>query len=77
MLKTMNRNIMYYEQGLSQILSQGSYMILFSISTQIFDLSITNNYGSATSDHGWCFINGLNAKQKLLFNLLSQQSLSH
>ena len=71
MLKTIwNRNIMYYEQGLSQILSQGEYSLLFAISTQIFDLSFTNNYGSQSNDDGWCFINGLNAKQKILLNLL-------
>ena len=52
---------MYYQQGLSQILSQGEYSLLFSISTQIFDLSFTNNYGQHSND-GWCFINGLNAK---------------
>ena len=57
-----NRNIMYYA-GLSQILSQGEYSLLFVICTQIFDLSFTNNFGQQ-SDDGWCFINGLNAKQK-------------
>ena len=72
MLKTLwNRNIMYYEQGLSQILSQGEYSLLFTILTQIFDLSFTNYYGQSDSDDGWCFINGLNAKQKILLDLLS------
>ena len=72
MLKTIwNRNIMYYER-LSQILSQGEYPLLFVISTQIFNLSFTNNYGQQSNyHHPWCFINGLNAKQKILINLLT------
>ena len=70
MLKTMwNRNIMYYMQALSQILSQGSYVILFGMVAHIFNLSITNNNSNDTNNL-WCFINGLTAKQKILLDLL-------
>eukprot|EP01084_Bolivina_argentea_P037812 69927_1 len=69
MIKTLwTRNLLYYEQGLSQILSQGSYTVLFGISTQIFNLSMTTNAGG---DKGWCFVNGLRAKGKILLNLLT------
>ena len=70
MIKTMcNRNILYYEQALSQTLSEGSYIVFLSIFSNIFDLSIANNAG--TSKGGWCFIDGLDSKHKILLNLIS------
>ena len=57
-----NRNFLHYGQAVSQILSEGSYTLLFSVCTNIFDLSITY---SDDGNKGWCFINGLTAKRKI------------
>eukprot|EP01084_Bolivina_argentea_P281231 481144_1 len=68
MMKTLwNRNIMYYEQALSLILtsvSSSSLTILFHFIAQIFNFSTTTNTGKDI-----CFIDGLNAKQKILVQL--------
>ena len=58
---------MYYEQSLSQIVSEGSYVILFHVIAQTFSFSFifSNNKSKP-----WCFIDGLNAKQKILLELL-------
>ena len=70
MLKTIiNRNIMYYEQAMAQLLSQGSDTLLFSRFTQMFNLSITNTVSN--NDTGWCLIKGLTSKQKILTDLIS------
>ena len=54
-LTTMwNKNIMYYEQSLSQILGQGSYYILFTIFMRSFNfIFITNSSGSKMVFHWW------------------------
>eukprot|EP01084_Bolivina_argentea_P309866 536024_1 len=67
----LNRNIIYYMQALSQILSGGSYMILFSIFIQMFNFSfITNTSNTNNVDESWCFVNGLEARGKILLDLL-------
>eukprot|EP01084_Bolivina_argentea_P072885 132304_1 len=69
MMQTIwNRNILYYQQALSQVFSSSPFVILFGVFSQIFNLSLTNNYGN--HDNGWCFMNGLDSKQKILTDLL-------
>eukprot|EP01084_Bolivina_argentea_P136517 240423_1 len=63
----INRNILYYEQALSQVLAYGSYLVLLSVFAQIFNFSFVGNSSNGTS---WCFIDGLTAKQKILLDLL-------
>ena len=75
-LKTMwNTNIMYYQQSLSQLLSQGSYRLLFSVLLRTFNLSITNISGSNEND-GICFIHGLTSKHKILTDLVAPTFVS-
>eukprot|EP01083_Nonionella_stella_P205246 747600_1 len=70
LFKTMwNRNIMYYEQALSQILASGSLVALGTGFAEVFNFSITNN-NSSDDDNLWCFVDGLDAKQKILLDLL-------
>ena len=54
----------------SQLLSQGEYSLLFTICTQILIYHLLIIMGQPTNID-WCFINGLNAKQKILLNLLT------
>eukprot|EP01083_Nonionella_stella_P153573 493655_1 len=70
LFKTMwNRNIMYYEQALSQILASGSLVALGTGFAEVFNFSITNN-NSSDDDNLWCFVDGLDAKQKILLDFL-------
>eukprot|EP01084_Bolivina_argentea_P041668 76908_1 len=70
MVQTMwSRNIMYYEQSLSQILTTSVFSAVFNAFAQIFNLSITDYVGSSDAS-SICFVDGLNAKQKILSNLI-------
>eukprot|EP01084_Bolivina_argentea_P152182 265507_1 len=70
MMKIMiSKNILYYLQGIAQLLSTGTTTILFASFATIFNLSIISNSGSNDSEP-WCFINGLTAWQKILMDLL-------
>ena len=71
MIKSLwTRNILYYQQAVAQVLAQGSYVELLAIISPIFDLSVANNSGSITGSDGWCFIQSINAKQKILLNVM-------
>merc|ERR1712228_152826 len=70
MLKTMIlKNALYYEQGLAQVSAVFPFEILFTSFASMFNLSTTFAQGFA-GDKPMCFINGLNAKQKILVDLL-------
>eukprot|EP01084_Bolivina_argentea_P221126 374600_1 len=62
----ISRNIMYYEQSISQLLSSSSISILFASLASIFNLSTTT---SQKATNPWCFINGMNGKDKILIDL--------
>eukprot|EP01084_Bolivina_argentea_P182956 315778_1 len=64
-----SRNIIYYQQSISQILSSTTLSVLFSGFTHIFGLNIANT-NSANTHQTLCFINGMNAKHKILCNLI-------
>eukprot|EP01083_Nonionella_stella_P075505 205307_1 len=70
MMKTIVlKNILYYEQAVSQTLSGAgiSVPVLISSVAEIFNLSVSGFNTNARNPQ--CFMDGLNAKQKLLFNL--------
>merc|ERR1711933_367643 len=62
------KNVLYYQQGVTQILSANAFKILLYPLASIFNLSIMANTATNVEDL-WCFINGLNAKEKILIDL--------
>eukprot|EP01083_Nonionella_stella_P307801 1083224_1 len=62
------RNILYYEQALSQILSANPFSMVLIGLTEIFNLSISSNNAHG---NGECFFKGMNAKHKILMDLLT------
>ena len=67
--------ITYYEQAISQILSGSDYELLSGF-TGIFDISALNvadglSGGGSSESNDWCFIDGLNAKWKLVLDLIA------
>ena len=72
MLRTMIlKNVLYYEQAVAQILTTSSYKVLFRGFATKFDLSITTVVSGGDDDKLlWCFVDGLNAKWKILLDLL-------
>eukprot|EP01083_Nonionella_stella_P105173 302371_1 len=63
----LTRNIIYYQQALTQILSSNPFMAFFVGLTQIFNLSITRN--EADSAFAQCFMDGMTGKGKILMDL--------
>ena len=65
----------YHQQALSQILSTNASSLWSTAFTGIFEISILQMTGgiSSSSDDGneWCFINGLNAKYKIILDLVA------
>eukprot|EP01084_Bolivina_argentea_P298477 514349_1 len=73
MVKFMfSKVIIYYQQSLYQILISGTVIINLSTISSFFNLSVS--YWSTVntdSTNGWCFINGLTSKYKILSNLIA------
>ena len=65
----LNRNVIYYMQALSQLLSGGSYLLLFGIFIQIFNFSVITDTNNTNDDESWCFVDGLQAKEKIYLGL--------
>ena len=65
------KNILYFEQGVNQILATSSYQVLFNTLASIFNLSLTSIANNEDQDESklWCFINGLDGKGKILVDL--------
>ena len=64
----MNR---YYEQGVAQILSTVSTASWTTALSGALDISTQQTASGVTSDDDeWCFINGLNAKYKIILDLI-------
>ena len=62
--------VIYYEQGISQLLNGSRTSIFLSAVSGIFDVS-AQSVSSEFAMTPWCFIDGLNAKQKVLSDLLA------
>eukprot|EP01083_Nonionella_stella_P105403 303163_1 len=64
------KNIWYYEQSVSQIIAGSPSKIVCDAFASMFNLSITSIQSDADDEASlWCFIDGLNAKQKILVDL--------
>ena len=69
-LMAILQNSIYYEQGVSQILSTSKSSIFLSTFSAIFDVS-AQSVASGMGSDPWCFIGDLDAKQKILTDLLA------
>ena len=67
---TLYRISIYYEQAVSQILSTGASTILMSAISGIFDFSVKST-SSGLGIGPWCFIVDIDAKGKVLCDLLT------
>eukprot|EP01084_Bolivina_argentea_P049841 91670_1 len=68
----IQKNISYYQQALSQILTSNSYSVLFGVIAKGFELSfITSRANDDTDSELWCFYHGMNGKEKILMDLLT------
>eukprot|EP00485_Elphidium_margaritaceum_P015027 CAMPEP_0202729254 /NCGR_PEP_ID=MMETSP1385-20130828/186035_1 /ASSEMBLY_ACC=CAM_ASM_000861 /TAXON_ID=933848 /ORGANISM="Elphidium margaritaceum" /LENGTH=1552 /DNA_ID=CAMNT_0049395511 /DNA_START=49 /DNA_END=4707 /DNA_ORIENTATION=- len=71
MIRTMVlKNIFYYQQAVTQILSTSTYNVLFRDLAGYFELTMTSALFDADEDALWCFVDGLGAKGKIVFDLL-------
>eukprot|EP01083_Nonionella_stella_P046425 124337_1 len=60
----------YYEQGITQILAANGTTIGFHSFAALFHLSVFTNSNVDNEDNLWCFVDGLDAKGKILIDLL-------
>merc|ERR1719474_2160363 len=72
MLASLAKIVIYYEQGVSQILSANTSAIFMTAFSGIFDFSMQRAAaGVAAEDDTWCFIDNLSIKYKILADLLA------
>ena len=71
-LPSLGKIAIYYEQGLSQILSTASTASWSTALSGVFDVSTNQIADGISSDkYDWCFINGLNFKLKIFMDLIA------
>lgn len=62
--------VVYYEQGISQLLNGCKTDVVLSAVSGIFDIS-AQTVSSEFALNPWCFVDGMNAKQKILSDLMA------
>ena len=71
-LTSLSKIVVYYEQALSQMFSATADTIWGAAIAGIFDFSSQSlSEGVSDEDDEWCFIDGLNAKFKIILDLIS------
>eukprot|EP01083_Nonionella_stella_P066591 175475_1 len=64
------KNILYYQQAVSQTLVPSTMRVWLSYVSDIFMLNTTLSSDQDTNADPWCFSDGLNAKEKILLDLI-------
>merc|ERR1712079_26692 len=72
MIASLAKCVVYYEQGVSQILSSSKSTVFFGAFAALFDVSTLEVANGVSADEDrWCFIDGLNLKWKIFSDLLA------